>query len=149
LPLPRIRTMDEILADSVAQPRLQTLLLSLFGTVALFLAAIGIYGVISYSVVQRRYEIGIRMALAAKADDMARLVMRQGLSVTLLGVIIGLCGALVLTRVMSSLLFEVPPTDPETSFFVSILLVTAALVACLIPSCRPAKVDPMVALRYE
>jgi putative ABC transport system permease protein len=149
LPLPRIRTMDEILADSVAQPRLQTLLLSLFGTVALFLAAIGIYAVISYSVVQRTYEIGIRRALGAKADDMARLVMRQGLSLTLLGVIIGLCGALLLTRVMSSLLFEVTPTDPETFFFVSILLVTVALVACLIPSYRAAKVDPMVALRHE
>jgi putative ABC transport system permease protein len=149
LPPPIVRTMDDILADSVAQPRYQTMLLGLFGIAALILAAVGIYGVTSYSVAQRTHEIGIRMALGAEKRDVLRMVVGQGLKLTIIGVAIGIAGALALTRTLSSMLYGVTPTDPLTFIAVSLVLIAVALLACYIPARRAAKVDPWVALRYE
>ncbi|MHB8654162.1 MAG: ADOP family duplicated permease [Terriglobia bacterium] len=149
LPLPIIRTMDDILADSVAQPRYQTMLLSLFGVTALILAAVGIYGVTSYAVTQRTHEIGIRMALGAQRADVIRLVVGQGLKLTLVGVVIGIIGALALSRFLTSLLYGVKPTDSLTFIAVSLILLGVALLASYIPARSATKVDPMVALRYE
>jgi putative ABC transport system permease protein len=149
LPTPKIRTMDDILADTVAQPRFHTLLSGLFGFTALVLAAIGIYGVMAYSVTQRTHEIGIRMALGARKGNVLSLVIRQGMKLTLIGVAVGVVAALALTRVMRNLLYEVDPTDPLTFVAVPLFLICVALVACWLPARRAAKVDPMVALRHE
>ena len=149
VPAPTIQTMDEILADYVAQPRFQTMLLSLFGIVALFLAAVGIYGVISYSVVRRTHEIGIRIALGAQKSEVLRLVLSQGLRLTLIGVTVGLAGAWALTRVLRSVLYEVNALDPLTFVATTLVLLSVALVACWLPARRATKVDPMAALRYE
>ncbi len=149
LPAPMIRTMDEILWDKVSQPRLQTLLLSLFALVALALAAVGTYGVIAYSAAQRTHEIGIRMALGAQQRNVLSLVIGQGMKLALAGVGIGVVTALALTRVMRNLLYEVTPTDPLTFATVSLLLLGIALFACWLPARRAARVDPMEALRYE
>jgi len=149
LPAPVIRTMDEILADSVAQPRFHTLLVSLFGAVALVLAALGIYGVISYSVTQRTHEIGIRLALGAQGADILRLIVGQGMTLVAAGLLSGLAVASALTRVMSGLLYGVSATDPATFAGTCLLLVGVALLACYIPARKAAKVDPMIALRHE
>jgi putative ABC transport system permease protein len=149
LPSPTIQTMDEILADSLAQPRFQTVLLSVFGILALFLAAVGIYGVVSYSVSQRTHEIGIRMALGAQKGNVLQLVVRQGLRLVFAGVAVGLAAAFVVTRVLRSLLYEVNALDPLTFVSTTLVLLTVALLACWLPARRAAKVDPMVALRYE
>jgi putative ABC transport system permease protein len=141
--------MDEILADSVAQPRYQTMLLGLFGIAALILAAVGTYGVTSYSVAHRTHEIGVRMALGAEKSDVLKMVIGQGLKLTLMGVAIGIAGALALTRFLASLLYGITPTDPLTFLAVSVALMAVALLACYIPARRAANVDPMVALRYE
>jgi len=121
--------------------------LSLFGALALFLAACGIYGVLAYSVAQRRREIGVRMALGAQKRDILTLVLRRGLKLTLVGVAIGLAAASALTRIIQNLLYGVTPTDPVTFAAVSLLLVMVALLACWLPARRAANVDPMEALR--
>jgi putative ABC transport system permease protein len=149
LPLARIRTMDEVMSAAQSRPRFLTLLLTLFATVALVLAAVGIYGVISYSVAQRTREFGLRIALGAQRNDVLGIVLGRGMVLTVAGVVIGLAGALVLTRFLSTLLFGVTPTDPLTFFGVSFLLACVAFLACLIPARRATRVDPMVALRYE
>jgi putative ABC transport system permease protein len=149
LPPPMLRTMDQILTDTVAQPRFQALLLALFSAAALALATVGIYGVIAHSVAQRSHEIGIRMALGARKRDVLALVIAQGMKLALIGVAAGVAVALALTRVMRTLLYEVKPTDPLTFAAVSALLVFVALVACWLPARRAARVDPMEALRHE
>jgi len=149
LPPPLIRKMDDLLSESVAQPRLQTGLLSLFAGVALVLAAVGLYGVLAYTVTHRHREIGIRLALGASKRNVLTLVIGQGMKLALTGVAIGIVADLALTRVIRSLLYGVTPTDPLTFAGVSLLLVAIALFACWLPARRAAKVDPMEALRYE
>jgi putative ABC transport system permease protein len=149
LPVSSIRTGDELLADSVAQPRAYTVLLGVFGGVALLLATVGIYGVMSYVVKQRRREIGIRLAMGAQRGDVLKLVVRQGMTLALIGIAIGLGGAFALTRLLASLLFGVRPADLLTFAAVSAVLTGVALLACFIPARRASRVDPMVALRCE
>jgi putative ABC transport system permease protein len=148
-PLADIQTMQQRLGASIAQPRFNTLLLAIFATVAIILAAIGIYGVMAYSVTERTHEIGIRMAMGARSWDVLRLIVGQGLRLSVAGVVIGLAGSFALGRVMSSLLFEVSETDPITFVVIPVMLVIVALAACFVPTRRALKVDPVVALRYE
>jgi putative ABC transport system permease protein len=148
-PLSNIQTMDQLLADSVARRRFNMLLLGIFASVALLLAAIGIFGVMNYSVTQRTHEIGIRMALGAQAGDVLRMVVGQGMALAFIGVALGLIASFVITRVMSNLLFGVSATDPVTFAGVSLLLSVIALLACYIPARRATRVEPIIALRYE
>ncbi|HZI49471.1 MAG TPA: ABC transporter permease [Pyrinomonadaceae bacterium] len=148
-PIARVRTMDEWVSRAVAAPRYQTTLLGLFAGLALCLSAVGIYGVMSYSVGQRTREIGVRMALGARQRNVLGLVLRQGMGLVLIGVAIGLAGAFALTRVIASLLFDVGTRDPATFFGVAFVLAAVASIACYLPARRATKVDPMVALRYE
>lgn len=143
------KSMNRILDESVASRRFNTLLLVIFAFVALILSVVGIYSVLSYTVAQRAHEVGIRMALGAETGDVIRLILAQGLKLTLIGVIAGLGAAFALMRVMSSLLYEVSATDPLTFASVAMLLVAVALAACYIPARRATKVDPISALRYE
>ena len=149
MPIAQINTMEERLATALAQPRFRTWLIALFALIALALACIGIYGVMSYSVTQRTHEIGVRMALGAQARDVQRMVIKQGLTVIAAGVLIGLAASLGLTRLMSSLLFGVAATDLWTYMATASLLALTALIACYLPARRATKVDPMEALRYE
>jgi putative ABC transport system permease protein len=149
LALFQVRTMEEVIAENMQDTTLQTFLLSVFAGLALILAAIGLYGVMSYLVLQRTQEIGIRVALGAQSGDVLRLVMGQGAKLSVLGVVIGVCGALVLARLMKALLYGVSANDPLTFIAVAALLVAVALAACFIPARRASRVDPMVALRYE
>jgi putative ABC transport system permease protein len=153
LALNNARTMAQVMAQSIARPRFNMLLMSLFAVTALLLAAVGIYGVMAYSVTQRTHEIGVRMALGASSSDVLKMVVGQGMGLTLAGVCIGLVGAFVITRLVSSLLsgllFQVGTNDPWTFAGIALLLALVALLACLIPARRATKVDPMAALRYE
>jgi putative ABC transport system permease protein len=149
LPVYAFKPMTEYLRDSLARRRFNLILLSVFSGVALVLAAVGIYGVISYGVTQRTHEMGIRMALGAQPRDVLKLIVRQAMVLTLAGVGIGLLASLALTRLMKGLLFSVSVTDPLTFVVIALLMILVALLACLIPARRATKVDPLVALRYE
>ena len=148
-PVSDIRTMEEILAESIARQRFSMLLLAIFAGLALVLAGVGIYGVMSYSVAQRTHEIGIRMALGAQTGAVLKLAVGQGMKLVIAGIVIGLIAAFALTRLMSTLLFGVTATDPTTFTLISLLLVAVAAVASYIPARRATKVDPIIALRYE
>ena len=149
LPITHVMTLDSLVADSVSSRRFSTVLLGIFAGLALLLAAVGIYGVMSYVVSMRTNEIGLRMALGAQPRDIWRLVIGRGAQLAFAGVALGLLGALALTKLISSLLYGVKPTDPITFCAVALLLVTVALLACYLPARRAMRVDPMVALRYE
>jgi putative ABC transport system permease protein len=149
IPMRDVRTMDELVTNSLSQQRFNLSLLGAFALLALVLAAIGIYSVLSYSVRRRVQEIGVRLALGASLSDVLRMVVFEGMRPTLLGVTVGTVGALALARVMSSLIYGVKPTDPFTFLSVAVVLAVVALFASIIPAYRAAKVDPMVALRYE
>ena len=148
-PVAAVRTMDDLVGLSVAASRYRSAFLGLLALVALILASTGIYGVMSYSVAQRTHEIGVRMALGARRFDVLKLVVRQGMTLVVIGVALGITGAFALTRVMASVLFGVTAKDPITFTVVGVLLATVAFVACYIPARRATKVDPLVALRYE
>jgi len=149
IPVSLVQSMDELMAVSLAQERFNMSLLSVFAALALVLAAVGIYGLMSYAVSQRTHEIGIRVAIGAQRRDVLGLVIVEGTKLALLGIVAGVAFALVLTRFMTSLLFEVAPTDPTTFFGVALLLALTGVLACYIPARRAMRVDPMVALRYE
>jgi putative ABC transport system permease protein len=149
LPVSEIRTLDERLDQSIAQPRVSMMLLAIFALMALVLAAVGIYGVLSYTVTQRTRELGIRMALGAESNSVMRLVVGQAMVPALIGVGLGLAGAWGATRLMSSLLFGVSATDPVTFIVVALFLLAVALLASWVPARRATRVDPLIALRAE
>ena len=149
LPIDRIRTMEQIVHDSVARPRFQTWVLGFFAILSFVLAIIGIYGVISYSVRQQTREIGIRMALGATQENVTFHIVWYGLKAALLGIVFGVVGALALSRLLSSLVFKVRPGDPVIMIGTAILMFIVAFLACYIPARRAAKVNPVIALRYE
>ena len=157
-PVYHVQTMEEYFSDSVSFQRFNMFLIGIFASLAMILAAVGIYGIMNYSVTQRTHEIGIRMALGARPFAVVKLVVKQGMVLTLLGLCIGLAVALALTKVLSSMfqmslgtvfLYEVTPTDPLTFVGVSVLLAGVALLACYIPARRATKIDPMIVLRCE
>jgi putative ABC transport system permease protein len=149
LPPAEVHTMKELLADSVAQPRFRTLLLGIFAGMALLLSAVGIFGVMAYLVSRRTQEIGVRMALGASRGEVRRMILGEGLRVTLIGIAIGLVGAFASGRLIKGLLYGVGPADPATFAGVSLLVIVVALIACYLPAHRATQVDPMIALRYE
>jgi putative ABC transport system permease protein len=149
LPVYDVRTMNQVIAESVAQRRFTMGLLAIFAFAALSLAALGLYGVISYAVTQRTREIGLRMALGGRRLDVLGLVVGQGMKMAMIGALAGMLASLALTRLMKGLLYGVSASDPFTFIAVALLLVTVALVACWIPARRATKVDPMIALRCE
>ncbi|MEP6765132.1 MAG: ABC transporter permease [Gemmatimonadaceae bacterium] len=149
LPVNQLKSMNSVFGDSVSRQRFLSLLLGIFAGVALLLAAIGTYGVLSYLVTERRREIGIRVALGASASGIVKLVLRQGMSITAVGIVLGIGGALALGRVTQSLLFNVSPTDPTTFAIVGFVILGVALLACIVPANRAMRVDPLVAIRNE
>ncbi len=148
-PVADIRTMEKIVSDAVTQPRFNFALLGIFSAIALVLSAAGIYGVTAYTVSQRTHEIGIRMALGAQGRDVLKMILGQGLRLTIIGVAFGLLASFLLTRFLSSMLFGIGATDVLTFVSVALILTGVALAACYVPARRAAKTDPMVALRYE
>jgi putative ABC transport system permease protein len=149
LPVFEVRTMEERLFESVAQPRFRTVLLGVFAALALVMAVVGLYAVMAVSVAQRTHELGIRVALGAQRRDVIALVLGQGVKLVGIGITLGLTGAWALTRVLTTLLYEVKPTDPLTFLAVPVLLIVVAILACWLPARYAAKVDPITALRYE
>jgi putative ABC transport system permease protein len=149
LPVANIRTMERVVAESMAQPRIVTGLVTIFASLAALLAAMGLYGVIAYSVAQRSHELGVRMALGATRGDLLRLVVGEGMRLTAAGVVLGLAAAFALTRLMASLLFGVRATDPWVFAMVTALVALIALGSTLVPALRASRVDPLIALRYE
>jgi putative ABC transport system permease protein len=148
-PIAAVRPMTALVETSVSSQRYNTMLLGLFAVLAVVLAATGIYGVMSYTVAQRTHEIGVRMALGARRFDVLKIVLRQGMTLAIIGVVLGLLGAYALTRVMAAFLFEVTARDPITFAAVSASLLAVAFFACLVPALRATKVNPLIALRYE
>jgi len=148
-PLTSVKTMQDVISTTTAPRRFNALLLGVFAAIALVLATLGIYSVISYSITLRTQEIGIRMALGANRPAILMMVLRKGIMLTVIGALIGLAGAFALTRWMSSLLFGVTATDPATYVIVLLVALGAALLACSIPAQRATRVDPLIALRYE
>jgi putative ABC transport system permease protein len=148
-PMAAIATMDQLLAGSLSRSRFTMLVLGVFAALALVLASVGIYGVIAYSVTQRTQEFGIRLALGASRRDVLRLVLGQGARLALLGISLGVIAALIITRLMATLLYGISASDPVTFTAVALLLAVVALAACYIPARRATRVDPIVALRYE
>jgi len=149
LPLYAVRTMDQVLDGSMARERMSMLILLVFATVALTLASVGLYGVVAHGVTERTHEIGVRMALGAEPHHVLRLVVRQGLSMAVIGTAIGVAASVALSRTVQSLLFGVTATDPMTFGAVVAMLLGVALVACYIPAWRATRVDPTTALRAE
>ena len=149
LPIVGYRSMDEVISDSVARPRFLAQLLGVFATVALLLSAIGTYGVLAFAVMERRREIGIRMALGATENGVLAMVLRQGLTLAATGLVIGLLGAAALTRLTTTLLFGVTPLDPPTFVAVGAFMLLVAGAAAIIPARRATRVDPLTALRSD
>ena len=148
-PVARVATLDQLLEASTSQPRFRTFLLGSFAGIALLLSAVGIYGVMAYAVSRRTREIGVRMALGARPANILTLIFGESMTLTLLGILLGLVGAYAVTRVLNSLLFGVSSTDPLTFAAVTVLLSCASLLASYIPARRATRVDPIIALRYE
>jgi putative ABC transport system permease protein len=148
-PVENFSTMEAVVSRSVAQPRFLAILLGVFATIALALAVVGVYSVIAFSVAQRTHEMGIRMAIGARPSHILSLVLREGMSLALMGIAVGLAGSFAITRAISGMLYRVSPTDPLTFVLISLLLTGAALAASFIPARRAIRVDPMVALRHE
>jgi putative ABC transport system permease protein len=148
-PVYRIRTMDRFVSETVAGPRFTTLLLGIFAGLAIVLAVVGVYGVISYTVAQRSHEIGVRIALGAGRPQVIGMILRQAMSMTVIGVAAGLVSIFTLTRFMATLVFGVSVTDPFTLVIVTLLLVGVALIAAYVPAHRATRIDPMSALRID
>ena len=148
-PVADIDTMDHIVSEAIARQRFSMLLLGIFAALALVFAAVGIYGVMSYSVAQRTHEIGIRMALGARRADVLKMTVNQGLKLVSIGMMLGLAVAFVLTRVLASLLFGISSTDPITFLGISLVLLAVAILASYLPALRATKVDPIIALRAQ
>jgi putative ABC transport system permease protein len=148
-PVSDVRTMNQVMAEWVGRDRFNTLLLGVFAGLAALLAAVGIFGVMSYSVTLRTREIGLRMALGAQPGEVLKVILKQGLLLTSIGIGLGMAGALALTRLMSGLLFGVESTDPATFAAIVLLFAFVALIACYIPARRATRVDPLIALRAE